>query len=310
MNRRRSPADFGRVALLYGGRSAEREVSLKGGAAVAAALRTRGVEVTEVDVGADICAVLESGGFDRAFIMLHGRGGEDGTVQGLLETLGIPYTGSGVLGSAVAMDKVATKRLWRGMGLPTPEFLLLEDEQGLELAGALGFPLMVKPAREGSSIGMSRVGGAADLRSAWVAARQYDRCIMAERYVEGAEYTVAVLGSEPLPPIRLETPRPFYDYEAKYRAEDTAYHLPCGLPPAEESALRELALRAFQAVGASGWGRVDLMVDEGGQAWLIEVNTVPGMTSHSLVPMAARHAGIDFEELVWRILETTLEREA
>jgi len=309
MNRVRAE-DFGKVALLMGGWSAEREVSLKSGAAVAAALRARGVDVMELDVDRSICGVLAEENFDRVFIMLHGRGGEDGTIQGVLETLGISYTGSGVLGSALAMDKVAAKRLWRGMGLPTPEFVLLEDEESLELAGTLGFPLMVKPAREGSSIGMSRVESAGALRSAWVAARQYDNRIMAERFIPGAEYTVAILGSEALPPIRLETPRDFYDYEAKYQAEDTRYHLPCGLPPEEERALQELALRAFQALGAEGWGRVDLMVDGEGQPWLIEVNTVPGMTDHSLVPMAARHAGIDFEELVWRILAMTLEVEA
>jgi len=309
MNRVRAE-DFGKVALLMGGWSAEREVSLKSGAAVAAALRARGVHVMELDVDRSICGVLAEENFDRVFIMLHGRGGEDGTIQGVLETLGISYTGSGVLGSALAMDKVAAKRLWHGMGLPTPEFVLLEDEESLELAGALGYPLMVKPAREGSSIGMSRVEDASGLRGAWVAARQYDDQILAERFVAGAEYTVAILGEEALPAIRLETPRDFYDYEAKYQAGDTRYHLPCGLPPEEERALQELALRAFQALGAEGWGRVDLMVDGEGQPWLIEVNTVPGMTDHSLVPMAARHAGIDFEELVWRILTMTLEGEA
>ncbi len=300
-------ADFGKVALLKGGCSAEREISLKSGAAVAAALRKRGVAVTEIDTANDLCQKLEKGGYDRAFIMLHGRGGEDGTIQGLLELLAIPYTGSGVLASALAMDKVASKRLWRGMGLPTPEFVLLEGEESFDLAGSLGFPLMVKPAHEGSSIGMSRVATASDLRGAWVAARQYDSCILAEPFIDGKEYTVAILDGEPLPAIRLETPRAFYDYEAKYQSDDTRYHLPCGLPPAEEQRLQELALHAFQALGAEGWGRVDLMVDGNGQPWLIEVNTVPGMTDHSLVPMAARHAGIGFETLVWRILATTLE---
>ncbi len=304
------PEVFGRVALLMGGWSAEREVSLEGGRAVAEALRARGVQLEVLDVDRTICGVLAEGNYDRAFIMLHGRGGEDGTIQGVLETLGMAYTGSGVLGSALAMDKVATKRLWRGLGLPTPEFVLLEDEESLELAGAMGFPLMVKPAREGSSIGMSRVEDSAGLRGAWVAARQYDDRILAERHVSGSEYTVAILGDRALPVIRLETPRAFYDYEAKYRAEDTRYHLPCGLAPAAEAALQELALKAFRALGCEGWGRVDLMVDGDGQPWLIEVNTVPGMTGHSLVPMAARHAGIDFEELVWRILAMTLEAES
>ena len=300
-------ADFGRVALLMGGWSAEREVSLRSGNAVLGALQARGVSVTGIDVGRDVCAALAGSDYDRVFIMLHGRGGEDGTIQGLLEILGLPYTGSGVLGSALAMDKMASKRLWNGMGLPTPEFIMLRSEEDLELAGTLGYPLMVKPAREGSSIGMSRVENAAQLRTAWVMARQYDRRVLAERWIEGAEYTVAILGEEVLPLIRLETPREFYDYEAKYEAGDTGYHLPCGLPPKEEQRLQELALKAFHSLGASGWGRVDLMVDAQGQPWLIEVNTVPGMTDHSLVPMAARGAGIDFRELAWRILAMTLE---
>ena len=301
------PADLGKVALLMGGWSAEREVSLRSGAAVLEALEARGVAVTGIDVGRDICETLQAGGYDRAFIMLHGRGGEDGTVQGLLEILGLPYTGSGVLGSALAMDKMASKRLWSGTGLPTPEFVTIGSEEELELAGALGYPLMIKPAREGSSIGMSRVQDAAQLRNAWVMARQYDDRVLAERWVEGTEYTVAILGQEALPLIRLETPREFYDYEAKYEAGDTGYHLPCGLSPKAERRLQELALKAFHSVGATGWGRVDLMVDGEGQPWLIEVNTVPGMTDHSLVPMAARGAGIDFEELAWRILAMTAE---
>ena len=301
------PGQFGRVALLMGGWSAEREVSLTSGAAVLEALRQRGVDATGIDVGRDIARVLAEGGYDRVFVMLHGRGGEDGTMQGLLEILDLPYTGSGVLGSALAMDKVASKRLWAGMGLPTPEFMVPAGEAELELAGAMGYPLMVKPAREGSSIGMSRVTNASGLQNAWVTARQYDRRVLVERWVEGTEYTVAILGDAALPVIRLETPREFYDYEAKYQAEDTGYHIPCGLPEAGEQALQELALRAFRALGARGWGRVDLMVDGEGQPWLIEVNTVPGMTGHSLVPMAARAAGLAFDELVWRILAMTLE---
>ncbi|RTZ73719.1 MAG: D-alanine--D-alanine ligase [Gammaproteobacteria bacterium] len=303
------PADLGKVALLMGGWSAEREVSLRSGAAVLEALEARGVAVTGIDVGRDICETLQAGGYDRAFIMLHGRGGEDGTIQGLLEILELPYTGSGVLGSALAMDKMASKRLWSGTGLPTPEFVTIGSEEELELAGALGYPLMIKPAREGSSIGMSRVQDAAQLRNAWVMARQYDDRVLAERWVEGTEYTVAILGQEALPLIRLETPREFYDYEAKYEAGDTGYHLPCGLSPEAERRLQELALKAFHSVGATGWGRVDLMVDGEGQPWLIEVNTVPGMTDHSLVPMAARGAGIDFDELAWRILAMTAERD-
>ncbi len=302
-----SAEEFGRVALLMGGWSAEREVSLESGRAVAQALERLAVHVCPMDVDRTVCARLSEENYDRAFIMLHGRGGEDGTIQGVLETLGMAYTGSGVLASALAMDKLASKRLWQGMGLPTPEFVQVENEEGLESAGILGYPLMVKPAREGSSIGMSLVQDAGGLRGAWVAARQYDHRILAERYVDGREYTVAILGDEPLPVIRLETPRAFYDYRAKYEAEDTRYHLPCGLPPAEERALQEVALRAFHALGCEGWGRVDLMVDGAGQPWIIEVNTVPGMTDHSLVPMAARHAGMTFDDLVWRILAMTLE---
>ena len=302
-----NPEAFGKVAVLMGGWSAERAISLKSGAAVLEALKRRGVAAQGIDVQRDIARVLDQGGYDRVFVMLHGRGGEDGTIQGLLEILGLPYTGSGVFGSALTMDKVATKRVWRGMGLPTPEFVVIEDEEALEQAGVLGCPLMVKPAHEGSSIGMSRVEDASALRAAWVAARQYDRQVMAERYIRGTEYTVALLDGRALPPIRLETPRAFYDYQAKYQAEDTRYHIPCGLSEAAQKRIEELAASAFEAVGGRGWGRVDLMVDGTGQPWLIEVNTVPGMTDHSLVPMAAKAAGIEFDELVWRILAQTLE---
>ncbi len=301
------PSRFGRVALLMGGWSAEREVSLRSGAAVAAALVRRGVAVESIDAGRDIAERLAADRFDRVFIMLHGRGGEDGSLQGLLEVMGLPYTGSGVLGSALAMDKVAAKRLWRGMGLPTPPFVVPGDEEALEQAGALGWPLMVKPAHEGSSIGMSRVTSAAELQEAWVRARQFDHEVLVERWIQGREYTVAILGDRALPAIRLETPREFYDYHAKYQADDTRYHIPCGLGEQEEAAIQRLALKAFKALGASGWGRVDLMVDDSGQPWLIEANTVPGMTDHSLVPMAAQAAGLDFDELVWRILAQTLE---
>jgi D-alanine-D-alanine ligase len=298
---------FGKVAVLMGGLAAEREVSLKSGRAVLEALRRRGVDAHGIDAGHAVLADLERGGFDRAFIALHGRGGEDGVIQGALETLGMPYTGSGVLGSALGMDKLRTKMLWRGEGLPTPALALLEAGTDFgAVAQELGLPLMVKPAREGSSIGMSKVTEAAALEAAWRLAARYDDRVFAERWIHGAEYTVAILGREPLPPIRLETPRAFYDYEAKYQAADTRYLCPCGLDAAQEHAIQALALRAFEAVGASGWGRVDLMVDGAGQPWLIEVNTVPGMTDHSLVPMAARAAGIGFEELVWRILATSV----
>ncbi|WP_457673408.1 D-alanine--D-alanine ligase [Thiolapillus sp.] len=303
-------ADFGKVVVLMGGWSAEREVSLDSGAAVLAGLKERGVDAHGVDAGRDICQVLAAGDYDRAFIIMHGRGGEDGVIQGILETLRIPYTGSGVLGSALGMDKVRCKRLWSGMGLPTPEYLLIRDEDSLDMAGALGFPLVVKPVHEGSSIGISKAVDAESLRRGWVMARQFDDEVLAERWIEGGEYTVTILGGQALPVIRLETPHEFYDYEAKYKTDSTSYHIPCGLSADAEAGMQEIALRAFRAVGASGWGRVDFMVDDEGQPWIMEVNTVPGMTSHSLVPMAARAAGMDFPDLVWRILADTLEEEA
>jgi len=301
---------YGKVAVLMGGDSAEREVSLKSGAAVLAALLRGGVDAHGIDAGDDVLDRLKSGGYDRAFIILHGRGGEDGVIQGALERIGLPYTGSGVLGSALGMDKHRTKALWRGLGLPTPASVLMTDAASLDAADALGYPLMIKPSREGSSIGMSKVENRSQLQQAWETASRYDAWVLAERWIVGREYTASTLQGRALPLIRLETPNTFYDYDAKYFADTTRYHCPCGLPEAEEAALRDLCLRAFEAVGASGWGRVDLMVDEEGRPWLIEVNTVPGMTDHSLVPMSARVAGIDFDELVLRILATSLEREA
>lgn len=303
-------ARFGKVAVLFGGTSAEREVSLKSGRAVLEALQRQGVDAHGVDVVDNtVLETLRSGGFARVFIVLHGRGGEDGVIQGALETLGLPYTGSGVLGSALGMDKVRTKQIWQAAGLPTPKFLVLESENDLgRVATDLGFPVMIKPAHEGSSIGMSKVERAEDLPAAWQAAMKYDRAVLAERWITGREYTASMLGEQALPLIRLETSHAFYDYQAKYFADDTRYHCPCGLPEAEELQLRALAQRAFRAVGASGWGRVDFMCDHSGQPYLIEVNTVPGMTDHSLVPMAARAAGIDFDTLVLRILEDSFVR--
>jgi len=291
-----------------GGWSAERDVSLMSGAAVLGGLQARGIDAHGIDVGRDICAVLKTGSFDRVFIVLHGRGGEDGVIQGVLETLEIPYTGTGVLGSALAMDKARSKRLWSGMGLPTPEYILIKDEDDLDSAGALGFPLMVKPVHEGSSIGISRVEDAGALQRGWVMARQFDQEVLAERWIEGNEYTVTILDGEALPVIRLETPHEIYDYAAKYETDTTGYFIPSGLSEGAESGIQELALRAFRAVDGSGWGRVDIMVDEAGQPWLMEANTVPGMTDHSLVPMAAKAAGMDFPELVERILAGTLEQ--
>lgn len=300
-------ADFGRVAVLMGGESAERAVSLNSGGAVLAGLQRQGVDAHGIDAGRDVLQQLQQGGFERVFIALHGRGGEDGVIQGALETIGLPYTGSGVAASAIAMDKYRSKLLWRALALPTPEFVMIVGERGLETAAALGFPLMIKPVHEGSSIGMTRVDDATALQAAWREAARYDAEVMAERWITGSEYTVAVVGEEVLPLIRLETPRSFYDYAAKYQAESTRYHCPAGLSEEQEASLRQLSMKAFQAVGASGWGRVDLLLDQEGRPWLIEVNTVPGMTDHSLVPMAAKARGMGFDQLVWRILELTLQ---
>lgn len=299
--------DFGHVAVLMGGWAAEREISLISGAAVTAGLQRRGVNVTAIDVDRDILNVLSQGNFDRVFNIVHGRGGEDGVLQGALETLQLPYTGCGVMASAVAMDKFRTKRLWQAYGLPTPPFVMLRTEEDLEAAHELGFPLMIKPSHEGSSIGMSRVDNVDQLKVAWEEARKFDSDVMAERWVTGAEYTVGIFGDQALPMIRLKTSHEFYDFEAKYKSNDTEYLIPCGLPEDKETELQALALRAFEALGGSGWGRIDLMTDAEGFPWLIELNTVPGMTDHSLVPMAAQAVGISFDELVWQILAQTLE---
>lgn len=303
------PGRFGHVAVVHGGWSAEREVSLKSGTQVLAGLQRAGVDAVGVDAGRDILTVLGEGGFDRAFLILHGRGGEDGQIQGGLEILGLPYTGSGVLGSALAMDKLRTKRFWAGSGLPTPHWRILESADDTEAAvDSLGLPLMIKPTLEGSSIGMTKVTAREQAEPAWQQAREFG-AVIAERFIDGPEITVSLLGDTALPAIRLETPRDFYDYAAKYESDSTQYHLPSGLPAAQEQRCRELALAAFNALGGSGWGRVDLMLDAVGEPWLIEANTAPGMTDHSLVPMAAAHAGIGFDELVVRILAQTLTAE-
>lgn len=305
----RAAYEFGKVALLLGGQSAEREVSLKSGSAVLAALERRGVDVHALDPAeSGTLERLRTEGFDRVFIILHGRGGEDGQIQGALETIALPYTGSGVLGSALGMDKYRCKVLWRGCGLPTADFALLRSEADLGQAQALGFPLMIKPAHEGSSIGMARADDSGQLAGAWRAAAEHDPLVLAERWISGPEYTCAVLDGEALPIIRLETPNAFYDYDAKYIADTTSYICPCELPDQDELRFRDMCVEAFEAVGASGWGRVDFMLDGEGEPSLLEVNTVPGMTDHSLVPMAAKVHGLDFDALVWRILETSLER--
>ncbi len=295
---------FGKVAVLLGGRSAEREVSLKSGAMVLRALQSRGVDAHAFDPQQRDLAALIAQRFDRVFIALHGRYGEDGTIQGALELLGIPYTGSGVLASALAMDKWRAKLVWQAAGIPTPRYELLTAASDMQaVAARLGLPLMVKPANEGSSIGMSKVRASAGLEEAYALAANYDSVVLAEQFVEGIELTAAVLGGEALPLIRLETPREFYDYEAKYMASDTRYIIPCGLALDAEKAVQRQVLAAFGALGCRGWGRVDLMLDAAGKPWFVEVNTSPGMTDHSLVPMAARHAGLSFEDLALRILE-------
>lgn len=295
---------FGKVAVLMGGSSAEREISLKSGQEVLKALRSRGVDAHAFDPGDRRLEEMRSEKFDCAFIALHGRLGEDGTVQGALQLLDIPYTGSGVLASALAMDKWRTKLVWRAAGVSTPRYELLDEASDFKkVAIKLGLPIMVKPACEGSSIGMSKVTQAGKLRAAWRRAAKYDQVVIAEQFIRGVELTVAILDDEALPLIRLETSRKFYDYQAKYFASTTRYICPCGLAAAQERAIQRKALHAFRILGCSSWGRVDLMLDKKGRPYFLEVNTVPGMTDHSLVPMAARAAGLSFEVLVLRILE-------
>ena len=302
------PSEFGRVAVLYGGTSAEREVSLVSGAAVLGALERLGVDARGIDRGEDVIERLVRGAFDRVFIILHGRGGEDGTIQGALDALRIPYTGSGVLGSALAMDKRRSKLIWRACDVRTPDFVMLDSERKLPDAGeALGYPLVVKPVHEGSTIGVSKIHDDESLHRGWFEALRFDDEIIAEPFMSGPEYTAAILGDSVLPLIRLETPNELYDYEAKYAdGAGTRYHCPCGLDDRTEAEFKRLARKAFDVLGASGWGRVDFICDAAGNPQFLDVNTAPGMTSHSLVPMAAQAVGVDFDELVWRILETSV----
>ena len=296
---------LGRVAVLMGGCSAEREVSLRSGDAVLAALVRSGVDAFGLDLGEQAIHQLVAEKFDRAFIALHGRGGEAGSIQGVLEWLRIPYTGSDVLASALGMDKFKCKQVWQGLGLPTPASSLLNAETNAEeLVKRLGLPLMVKPAHEGSSLGMSKVTSVEQLAAAFTEASRYDTRILAERFITGPEFTVSIVDDKALPVIGLKTSHDFYDFSAKYTATDTQYLLPCGLSAEEEAAIQQLALEAYRAVGCESWGRVDIMVDEAKQPWLLEVNTSPGMTDHSLVPQAAAFAGISFDELVLSILAT------
>lgn len=297
---------FGKVGVLFGGNSAERAISLRSGNAVLEALQSRGVNAVGIDINFDKHLIDQLKGIDRAFIILHGRGGEDGTIQALLNVLEIPYTGSGVLASALAMDKLRCKQLWIGAELPTPEFVAVSDESGLDgVLQSLGGSVMVKPPHEGSSIGMSHVTSESDLHEAFVRAQEHDNEILIERWIEGEEYTCTILGDQALPVIRLKTPNDFYDFQAKYESNETQYLCPCGLDEASEKELQSLSLKAFNAAGCKGWGRVDAMRDGNGRFWLLEVNTVPGMTDHSLVPMAAKAAGMDFADLVVKILEVT-----
>jgi D-alanine-D-alanine ligase len=294
---------FGKVAVLLGGRSGERKVSLKSGGAVLAALQRGGVDAHAFDPSEKPLHALE--GFDRVFIALHGRYGEDGTIQGALELMDIPYTGSGVMASAVGMDKWRTKLLWRSAGIATPDFELVDENSDFAaIEGRLGLPLFVKPANEGSSIGISKVRQAGGLHAAYELAAKSDPLVIAEQFVGGGEYTVGILGEEALPIVRIVPATDFYDYDAKYLRDDTQYLCPCGLPKAQEDRIRAEALQAFKVVGGSGWGRVDFLMDEAGGHYFLEVNTSPGMTDHSLVPMAARAAGISFDELVLKVLET------
>ncbi|MDT8406269.1 MAG: D-alanine--D-alanine ligase [Methylococcales bacterium] len=300
------PNTFGRVAVVMGGTAAEREISLISGKAVLAGLLNAGVEAFALDLAADMIGALTSVTYDRVFNIVHGRGGEDGVLQAVLQSLHKPYTGSGVLASALSMDKLRTKMCWAGCGLPTPAwFTLTGPETLVECEQTLGFPVIVKPALEGSSIGMSKAENPAELAAAYRLAAGFNCPVFAEQWVNGHEYTVAVLNGQALPVIRLQTPRSFYDYEAKYQATSTEYRCPCGLMEPEERRLQQLALKACAALDVTGWGRVDVFIDTNGNAQLIEVNTVPGMTDHSLVPMAAKQAGMNFDALTLAILATS-----
>tara|TARA_R110000850_G_scaffold138930_5_gene260075 strand:+ start:168 stop:1094 length:927 start_codon:yes stop_codon:yes gene_type:complete len=305
---KQSIQELGRVAVLMGGCSAERAVSLNSGQAVLDSLLRSGVDAVGIDFQGDIQSIIQALPLDRIFLALHGRGGEDGTIQGVLEALEIPYTGSGVMGSAIAMDKTRTKYLWQGMNLPTPKFSYVEKKDSAlltQLVSLIGFPLAVKPSREGSSIGVFKVSNQTQLESAVDAALEMDEQVLLEQWIEGSEFTISLLNGVAMPVIGLKTDHVFYDYEAKYESDNTQYLMPSGLSKAEEESLGHLSERAFHALGCSGWGRVDVMRDAHGQFWLLEVNTIPGMTSHSLVPMAAKAQGMGFDDLVLAILAQT-----
>jgi D-alanine-D-alanine ligase len=295
---------FGKIAVLMGGRSAEREISLMSGSNVLEALRQAGMDAHGFDPAEREIFGLKRDGFERVFIALHGRYGEDGTVQGALELMGIPYTGSGVMASALAMDKVRTKMVWTAAGIPTPRFEVIDAQSDWAgVAGRLGLPLIVKPVREGSTIGLTRVAQAADLPQAYALAARHDALVMAEEFISGEELTGGFLGDQALPLIRIEAPQGNYDYQNKYFSDETKYHCPCGLPEAEELRIRGMVMQSARALGCAGWGRADLIRRTDGSVQFLEMNTSPGMTGHSLVPMAARQAGLSFGDLVTRILE-------
>ncbi len=297
--------NFGKVAVLMGGRSAEREISLKSGTMVLAALKRKGVDAHAFDPREQSIEQLVAQRFQRVFIALHGRFGEDGTVQGALEYLGIPYTGSGVMASALAMDKWRTKLVWLASGIPTPVYeLLTADSDAVDVVARLGLPLMIKPAREGSSIGITKVESVEKFDAAYALAAKLDEPVSAEQFIAGREVTAAVLGHDALPLVRIEAPQGNYDYHNKYFGNDTQYHCPSGLPAELEKQIQQQALEAFRVIGCQGWGRLDVMLDAENRPWFLEVNTIPGMTDHSLVPMAARASGVAFDDLVLRILES------
>ncbi len=303
---------YGKVAVILGGNSAEREVSLMSGGGVLEALQSRGVDAHAFDPKDKPLSALKEEGFDRVFLILHGPGGEDGTIQGALEFLGVPYTGCGVMASALGMDKLRTKLIWQALGLPIPAFELVDEHSNFDaIEQKLGLPLFVKPATEGSSIGVTKVKTAGGLKAAYEEARKYDRLVLAEAFVGGGEYTAPVLGDAVngytvLPMIKIEPATEFYDYQAKYFRDDTVYHCPCGLSADKEATIASLVKKAFWAIGGESWGRVDFLMDEAGNPYLLEVNTAPGMTSHSLFPMGARAVGMDYADIVLKILDTTL----
>lgn len=301
-------ADFGKVAVLMGGSSAERDISLISGQAVLEALLDMRINAHKVDTANDVSSQLQQGRFDRAFIVLHGRGGEDGEIQGVLSSLSMPFTGSDMTGAVLSMNKMISKQIWLQQGLPTAQFeqVTLNTDVN-DIASRIGLPLFIKPVNEGSSIGMSKVNSVAELSQAIALAAEYDAEVIAEQWIDGEEYTVSILKGAALPTIQLKTPNEFYDFEAKYQADTTEYLCPCGLNEQQEQQCQKIAVDAFNSLRMEGWGRVDFMRDKSGQFYLLEANSIPGMTDHSLVPMAAKQVGLSFADLVWQILETSME---